>query len=122
MRLLQQVMSQRHIHVVLNLRASNQTLRVTQEAARSDCRSDVPTWMRPDRRCQIEATHISFQRLGSTIGRHPNWTVAGREQLIVIEVLLAENRKATRRWSIAAICARNGSDIAAQISQWKVQA
>ena len=57
MRHLQQVMCQRF---ALSLRVLFQVLRMTQEAARSDCRSDLPTWMRPDRRCQIEATHISF--------------------------------------------------------------
>jgi hypothetical protein len=47
---LQQVMCQRFAQ---SLRISNQVLRMTQEAARSDCRSDLPTWMRPDKQCQI---------------------------------------------------------------------
>lgn len=57
MRHLQQVMCQRF---ALSLRVLFQEHRITQEAARSVCRSDLPTWMRLDRQFQIEVTHISF--------------------------------------------------------------
>jgi hypothetical protein len=57
MQRLQRVMCQRFAQ---SLRVLFQELRMTQEAARSDCRSGLPTWMRLDRQFQIEVTHISF--------------------------------------------------------------
>ena len=51
MRHLQQVMCQRF---ALSLRILDQVLRMTQEAARSDCRSDSSTCLRANRQCQIK--------------------------------------------------------------------
>jgi hypothetical protein len=51
MRHQQQVMCQRF---TLSLRTLNQELRMTQEAARSDCRSDSSTCLRPNRQCQVK--------------------------------------------------------------------
>jgi len=57
MRLLQQVMCQR---LALSLRTLNQELRIRRKRRDPIVGSDLPTWMRPNRRCQIGATQISF--------------------------------------------------------------
>jgi hypothetical protein len=54
---LQQGMCQRF---ALSLRASNQALRIRRKRRDPIVGSDLLTWMRPNRRCRIGATHTLF--------------------------------------------------------------
>src|ERR1022692_2244506 len=46
--------------LALSLRTLDQVLRIRRKRRDPIVGSDLPTWMRPNRRCQIGATQISF--------------------------------------------------------------